>query len=180
MILTGTLDDGVAGLAEIKRRGGVAVVQDPETALYPALPSNAIRHIQVDYITPLREIAALVSRLAVTEREAKKVDEPMQRTLVDLTCPECRGPLWKEQQGKIIEYRCRVGHAYSPVALEEEHRAAEEQALWAALVALEESVEIAETLGPELGREYAEEAEKKRAQMKLIKEMLGGSESQIE
>ena len=59
VILTGMLDDGVAGLAEIKRRGGVAVIEDPETALYPSMPRHAMERVDVDYVVPLREVAAL-------------------------------------------------------------------------------------------------------------------------
>jgi hypothetical protein len=32
--------------------------------------------------------------------------------------------------GMIVEYRCRVGHAYSPLGLKEEEHNAAEKALW--------------------------------------------------
>jgi two-component system chemotaxis response regulator CheB len=162
VILTGMLDDGVAGLAEIKRRGGVAVVEDPETALYPSMPRNALERVDVDYVVPLREVGGVVSRLAGTERHAIEKEEPMEKKATALTCPECRGPISEERQGRIVEYACRVGHRYSPVAMKREHRSTVERTLWASVVALEEAADIAEWLAPELGSEGMEEAKKQR------------------
>jgi two-component system chemotaxis response regulator CheB len=63
VILTGNLDDGTAGLAAIKARGGTAVVQDPRDALFPAMPQNALSQVQVDYCVPLAKIAPLLIEL---------------------------------------------------------------------------------------------------------------------
>jgi two-component system chemotaxis response regulator CheB len=43
VILTGTRDDGSVGLRAVKRRGGVAVVQDLDDALFSGMPENALR-----------------------------------------------------------------------------------------------------------------------------------------
>src|SRR5262249_18290459 len=107
VILTGLLDDGVAGLAEIKRHGGVAVVQGPATALFPTMPSTALQQVPVDFVASLEELPDLLTTLATTERENMPTDEPIEKTLTDWTCPECRGPLWEERQGRIVEFRCR-------------------------------------------------------------------------
>jgi len=52
VVLSGTLDDGSAGLWWIKRYGGIAVVQDPNDALAPEMPSNALKHVDADYVLP--------------------------------------------------------------------------------------------------------------------------------
>jgi two-component system, chemotaxis family, protein-glutamate methylesterase/glutaminase len=54
----------VAGLQEIKRRGGIAIVQSPEEALNPSMPLSAVREIAVDYTVPLAQIGPLLCRLA--------------------------------------------------------------------------------------------------------------------
>src|SRR5205085_12019028 len=57
VILTGTLDDGTAGLIAIKECGGTAIVQDPADALYSPMPQSAMENVDVDFVLPLRDIA---------------------------------------------------------------------------------------------------------------------------
>ena len=172
VILTGMLDDGVAGLAEIKRKGGVAVIQDPATAQFPSMPQNAIKHIQSDYIAPVEEIAGIVVRLATSERIARSWEDPMERLLLENQCPECAGPLWEERQGAIVQYRCRVGHVFSPLALKEEEHDAVEKSIWASIIKLENAAALSERLISELGEEAARDGREKREQALRLKKML--------
>jgi two-component system, chemotaxis family, protein-glutamate methylesterase/glutaminase len=173
VILSGLLDDGVAGLAEIKRRAGIAIAQDPASAKFPSMPVNAIRQVPIDHILSVEAIPAMVAQLASTEHPAMPKEEPIERVRIEMTCPECRGPLWEERQGRIVEYQCRVGHAYSPLTLSAEHQATVERTLWEAVLALEEAAEIAERhLAPELGAQAATEANNKRQNAAAIRRML--------
>ncbi|HET8893445.1 MAG TPA: chemotaxis protein CheB, partial [Gaiellaceae bacterium] len=56
IVLTGASEDGAAGLARIKARGGVAIVQDPETSARRTMPDAAIAATNADAILPLEEI----------------------------------------------------------------------------------------------------------------------------
>ena len=53
VVLTGTGQDGAAGLARIKLRGGRTIVQDPATATRGAMPRAALASTIVDWILPL-------------------------------------------------------------------------------------------------------------------------------
>ena len=57
VVLTGANRDGAAGLARIKRLGGVAIVQDPAEAEADTMPAAALRATEADAILPLAEIA---------------------------------------------------------------------------------------------------------------------------
>ena len=63
IVLSGALDDGTAGLWAIKERGGLAVVQEPNEAINPSMPLNALKYVRVDYRLPVAEIAQVLTRL---------------------------------------------------------------------------------------------------------------------
>jgi two-component system chemotaxis response regulator CheB len=63
VVLTGRLNDGTSGLWEIKRRGGVSVVQDPVDAEEPSMPLSAIQNVSIDHCLPVAAIPMLLTRL---------------------------------------------------------------------------------------------------------------------
>lgn len=65
VILTGANEDGASGLARIKERGGVAVIQDPRTAERGAMPEAAIASTVADAVLPLEEIAPFLIGLCL-------------------------------------------------------------------------------------------------------------------
>jgi two-component system, chemotaxis family, protein-glutamate methylesterase/glutaminase len=79
VILTGANEDGAAGLARIKQRGGVAVVQDPVGATRRAMPEAAIAATVADAVLPLDEIAPFIYGLCVKPaRSAGSRSESME------------------------------------------------------------------------------------------------------
>ncbi|HEY7209310.1 MAG TPA: chemotaxis protein CheB [Bryobacteraceae bacterium] len=179
VILTGELDDGTAGLWEIKRRGGVAVVQNPEEAAFPSMPLSAIREIEADHIVRLCGMGRLLQHLATDEGEEKQTafeGTSMPPRLTDLTCPDCRGTIWEVARGKWKEYRCRVGHTFSAKTMLAEHFAAQEKALYGAIVALEEgaslAVRLADEFEPALRDRLRGEAKEREAQAEVLKRIL--------
>jgi two-component system chemotaxis response regulator CheB len=164
VVLSGTLDDGTAGLSTVRRRGGVTVAQHPDDALFAGMPKTAIEAGVVDHVLPVRDIAPLLARLAETPApEEAAVDsslddfeaavaemrpralfpgEPPGRP-AGLTCPECHGSLYEIHDGELVRYRCRVGHGYGNDTLLAEQGDKVERALWMALQVLNERAALA-------------------------------------
>lgn len=178
VVLTGLLDDGTAGIWEIKRRGGVAVVQDPEDAEYPQMPRSVLEHVQVDHCIPLKGIPSLLDSLSrqnvVALRKPKSAEGfVMKAHQTHLSCPECGGPLQHLKYGRIDGFRCRVGHSYSTQSVLSAHSEREEASLWHAIVALEEGADLARELAGSVEAKFSpmlrKEAIAKRALAKSIR-----------
>jgi two-component system chemotaxis response regulator CheB len=60
VVLSGTRDDGSAGLAVIKSSGGATIVQDPDEALYGGMPASAIANVTVDAIVKSELVASTI------------------------------------------------------------------------------------------------------------------------
>jgi two-component system chemotaxis response regulator CheB len=61
--LPGAHYDGSAGRRAIKRRGGLAIVQDPADAIVESMPRSALRLVQADHVLPVAEIGPLLAEL---------------------------------------------------------------------------------------------------------------------
>ena len=168
VVLTGALNDGTAGLAAVKRRGGVAVVQNPEDALFPSMPQSALRYVEADHVVTLDELPSVLSDLVREPRkftEEIPVPEDMEAearvargepnppediekfgTPSAFSCPECHGPLWEIQDGNLSRFRCRVGHAFTAESVLAEQSETIEDALYVALNVLQENAGMSERL----------------------------------
>jgi two-component system chemotaxis response regulator CheB len=163
VILTGNLDDGTAGLAQIKKHGGLAVVQDPGEADYSGMPKSAVENVEVDHVVSLSSIPRLLVELSQTpieeadplEKEGKEEASDMKQELErgedreaggkpsGFTCPECGGALWESHEQDLVHFRCRTGHAYAPESLIAKQYDTLEATLWAAVRALLENAALA-------------------------------------
>ena len=66
VVLTGANEDGAQGLADIVKRGGLALVQNPRTAEIPIMPQAAVKAVPNAEIL---ELNALAPRLIELSRE---------------------------------------------------------------------------------------------------------------
>lgn len=172
VVLSGTRDDGTAGLALIKAHGGLALVQDPDEALYGGMPANAIAHVPVDAVAPSGQIANTIVRMvsgdwdepAAGAGEAAPV-EPNGEPVVS-TCPECGGVLSEDREAGLPQWRCKVGHRYSPESLADAQAQGVEATIWAAVRALEDRHELLERMAQQSearGLEFSARAFRRRA-----------------
>ena len=163
VVLSGDLDDGAAGLAAIRARGGYAVVQRPDDSEAPSMPRSALAAAGADAVASLDDLPqvlhAAVQGAAPREehpmtnrpdldREAQlgesltvlpeQLDEIGERSA--LTCPSCNGVLWRMYDERPLRYRCHTGHAFSSLTLEEATEQSAEDAVWGAIRAVHERI----------------------------------------
>jgi two-component system chemotaxis response regulator CheB len=102
------------------------------------------------------------------------------KKLIEATCPECRGPLTEIRHDDICEYRCLVGHRYSARGVLQAHSEAQEKALWAAVVALEEAANLARAVSdqfpPEVAERLVAQGERRLQQAAEVRKLLQGLE----
>lgn len=186
VVLTGMLDDGAAGLADVKRCGGVTVVQNPGSALASEMPLEALRSTDVDYRADLEDLAPLMSRLtlesigprptvpdeirleveialgrAMGPREVAEIADPVQ-----LSCPACGGVL-SQIKRRPLRFRCQVGHCYTAESLAAASEGSVDEAMRVALRIVEERMVLTEKMADEArrsGRNAAALANERRAE----------------
>ncbi|BEL05577.1 chemotaxis protein CheB [Actinoplanes sichuanensis] len=163
VILSGSLDDGAAGLAAITATGGIALVQDPTEARFPGMPTAALRVVPDAATLPAIDLADAIVEVAgkpitagagpptplVWETDMLAYgtsNTPDRGPPVVLGCPECSGGMYAVRTGRAAHYVCHVGHSYSPQSLSAVRDDSIEAAVWTAVSALQEKVMILEEL----------------------------------
>lgn len=181
VIVSGALDDGVAGLWTIKNNGGISVVQDPADADIPSMPQNALQEAPVDHCVPAADFPGLLQKLIKEKlpvRRQKPASIPLELEkdiagqvrgagmkafslgeLSPFSCPECHGVLARIKEGSVIRFRCHTGHAYSADTLLSGLTEQIEQQLYSAMRGMEESIFLLNHIGDH----YAENNEPGKA-----------------
>ncbi|MDT7953201.1 MAG: chemotaxis protein CheB [Acetobacteraceae bacterium] len=153
VVLTGQLNDGTAGLYEIKRRGGIAIVQDPLDAEYPSMPQSAADHVAIDHRVAAVNMPSLLEALVTKiTRSSPSVSSraqememgsqlPHERPIA-FTCPECGGSLRRSELGKIVKFDCHIGHSMTAEVMAAGQFAEMEKGLEASLRRMNERIEL--------------------------------------
>ncbi|MEV6300371.1 chemotaxis protein CheB [Actinoplanes sp. NPDC051861] len=202
VVLSGSRDDGAAGLAAITAAGGLAVVQDPDDALCPWMPRAAMARVVPDHVVPSAKLGGLLAEIAarpLPEGPNSMVDpildaEVAMSGLAPLHtdefalpagygCPDCGGSLFLVEDRPLPRFRCRVGHAWSPESLLDEQAVTLESALWMALRSLEEKAALSRRMaagrslegGADRFKAMAEDAETAGDTIRRLIARLGSS-----
>lgn len=187
VVLTGAGANGTLGLLAIKRGGGVTMAQDPKEALWPSMPSSAIRCVGVDYVLPLAELAKKLVELVldppgaapgspsegsltpaeidailaqVEGKELGEADEPGGEALPAYTCPECGAMMTPVGPEGLALFRCGLGHFLSGEDLLTQQFEALEMAVWTAVRLADQKAYLGRHLGRLCRESQGEEAAK--------------------
>jgi two-component system, chemotaxis family, protein-glutamate methylesterase/glutaminase len=197
VILTGLLNDGASGLADLKRCGGIAVAQNPRDATASDMPLAALAAAEVDYRASLTELPELLSMLVAQPAEPKPPIPPEIGLEVQIalgnslgsdvirqiarpstySCPGCGGVLSEIERGPPLRFRCQVGHAYTGEAIMADGQGGADEAMLLALRILDERSHLAARMAQEAraserdaaARAFEQSAEQARSSAQAIR-----------
>lgn len=206
VVLTGLLDDGTTGMLAIKRSGGTCIVQDPNEAEYPEMPLSVLNNMEVDYSIGLAHMGEVIESITQTTPEEKSAPDDViiesdiaERVVVDYdnvrqlgeksiyACPDCGGGLWdiaKRGGGKVVRYRCHIGHSYSEKDLFIKQGEIFESTLWIALRIMEERKTLLQKMEDDhtkrglskVAKEYKEKVDDLQGHVDKMKDVLFASQ----
>lgn len=165
VLLSGMLNDGASGLADLKRCGGITVVQSPLDSVEGEMPRSALLASDVDYRAPSRDLADLLVRLVDEEAGptpdpsasislevaiamGRPSDTPTLSEIADpvaLNCPGCGGTL-SQIRRTPLRFRCQVGHGYTAEALAEQQEGSVDEAMRIAMRVIGERAVLMEKM----------------------------------
>jgi len=149
IVLSGTMEDGTAGLQAIKACGGIAIVQEPSDAQAPVdhcLPVDAMPELLVSLVNApiVRAEAGPKPHRLMREMQLMSGEGDIMENLKAIAqpspfvCPDCKGGLWQIDDVSPVRYRCHTGHAYTLSTLQQALTETMDEALWTAVRALQE------------------------------------------
>lgn len=165
VVLSGKLNDGAAGLADLKRCGGVTVVQSPADAIAAEMPLGALDASPIDHRGPADSLGPILSKLLgeepgpdapIPDAVFLEIDIALGRpcltqdiaTFADpvaLSCPSCGGVL-SQVRTRPLRFRCQVGHAFTADVLAQEQEGSLDEAVRVALRIVEERAQLVDRL----------------------------------
>ena len=183
VVLSGALDDGTAGLISLKRAGGLAAVQDPADAVFPDMPSSALRYVTADATGTAESLAGDLVRLVERAAAAPAPDPEMGGTgtpVATINCPDCDAALVEDRSLGLLAFRCPSGHRFTLTSMMAGHDDALERALWSAQRALLESAALAARVSlrarengqDDIASRFAARAEQQRRHIAIIRSMI--------
>ncbi len=202
VVLTGHLDDGTAGMQAIKACGGVTVVQNPQDAEAPNMPTSVLENVSIDHCVHLGQLGATLVALTAQNLPLQQRAQPPRQLILEhqaslqegqimdsltilghpstMVCPECTGTLWEINDSRPPRYRCHTGHAYSLLSLAYQQEAVVEASLWGAVRALQDRenllrkmAELALNEGlPSQASHQTAEADKANEKARLLKQLV--------
>ena len=201
VLLTGYLDDGVSGLAAVKRCGGITIVQDPQEAEVPDLPNNAITSMEVDHVLPISAIAAklveivhqpageplpvpeeIIMDVKVSEHTVPGGLRSMHNVgeITPYTCPDCGGSMWEVKDEPMGRLMCHTGHSFTMSSFLTSQSEVIENSLWEVIRFIQERMKVIERLAEkdrENGREdsawnYLKKNEELNYHVRILREFI--------